>query len=458
MRRSIFSLFFRLAILLLMTSAAGILAFAKDRDPVIIIPGIMGSELVNKENRDEVVWFSVARSKTDDIRLPITSDPLASRDDLSAGDILRSIKLGLVPRIDIYKGLIDSLTSNGYHEEAWNSPSKDGGNAGIYVFAYDWRLDNVHNAKLLIQQVESVKLQLKEPDLKFDVIAHSMGGLIARYSAMYGIADLPPGNQKPVPTWAGDRHFRKIVLLGTPNEGSPLALEGFINGESFGPIAFNLPFVRNVSRFDVFTMPAIYELLPAPGTFTLMGEDLQQVDVDLYDPKVWTEYGWDPVSDPKFVKAFPTASERKAAPEFFAKMLQRAKRFHQALNAASGVSPKVEFDLVGAECKDTVAGAALLRSEKSGDWITRFSVPDQKKKDGDSRGTAALRAAIYAPGDGVVSTYSLQGNGRLNSMFASTKFFCDAHNRLAANADVQEYILGLLNGVDATSAKEEISK
>lgn len=456
--RSIYSISSRLAILLLMILAAGTFALAKDRDSVIIIPGIMGSELVNREKADEVVWFSVARSKTDDIRLPITSDPLASRDDLSAGDILRSVKIGPIPRVDIYKGLIDSLISKGYHEETWNAPSNDGANAGIYVFAYDWRLDNVHNAKLLVERIEAVKKQLNAPELKFDIIAHSMGGLIARYAAMYGTADLPAGNQRPVPNWVGDRHFRKIVLLGTPNEGSPLTLEGFIKGESFGPVAVNMPFVRNISRFDVFTMPAAYELLPAPGTFTLMGEDLQPIKVDLYDPKVWAVYGWDPVSDPKFAKTF-SAAERKAAPLFFAKMLRRAKLFHEALNAASSVKPKVEFALVGAECKETIAGAALSRSGKSGDWVTRFSVPNEKKKDGATPESAALRAAIYAPGDGVVSSYSLRGNGRLSSMLVSTKFFCEAHNRLAANHEIQEYIEQFLTGAEAaTPAAEEMPR
>ena len=432
----------RLAVLLLLMTAAGTVAFAQDRNPVIIIPGITGSELVNSKT-DETVWLSIARSKVDDIRLPVTADPLKSRDDLVAGDIVRSVKIGLLPRADFYQGLIDALVKEGYHEETWETPGAGAAKSSIFVFPYDWRLDNVHNAKLLVDRVESVKKKLKKPDLKFDIVAHSMGGLIARYAAMYGNADLPPAGRKMVPTWAGDKLFGKIVLLGTPNEGSPLTLESFINGETFGPFAINLPFVRNISRFDVFTMPAAYELLPAPGTFKLMDPDMQEISVDLYDPKVWNKYGWDPIEDRKFDKTF-TAAERKAAPIFFATMLNRAKRFHEALSAVSNTKPSVEFALVGSECKQTVSGAALNRRSKNGDWLTLFSAPDKKKKDGRSADVNALRAAIYSPGDGVVSTASFTGSGQLNIKPVSTKFFCEGHSRLAANSEIQDYLVKLL--------------
>lgn len=432
----------RLAVLLLFITAASTVAFAQDRNPVIIIPGITGSELVNSKT-DETVWLSIARSKVDDIRLPVTADPLKSRDDLVAGDILRSVKIGILPRTDVYQGLIDALVQQGYHEETWKAPGADAAKASVFVFPYDWRLDNVQNAKLLVDRVESVKKKLKKPDLKFDIVAHSMGGLIARYAAMYGNADLPPAGRKAVPTWAGDKLFGKIVLLGTPNEGSPLTLESFINGETFGPFAINLPFVRNISRFDVFTMPAAYELLPAPGTFKLMDPDMQEISVDLYDPKVWNKYGWDPIEDRKFDKTF-TPAERKAAPIFFAKMLERAKLFHEALSAVSNTKPSVEFALVGSECKETVSGAALSRSSKNGEWLTLFSVPDKKKKDGNTHDANALRAAIYSPGDGIVSTASFTGSGQLSIAPASTKFFCEGHNRLAANAEIQDYLIKLL--------------
>ena len=55
-----------------------------------------------------------------------------------------------------------------------------------------------------------------------------MGGLIARYAAMYGNADLPAGTRRIVPNWAGAKSIGKIFLVGTPNEGSVPSLSGLI--------------------------------------------------------------------------------------------------------------------------------------------------------------------------------------------------------------------------------------
>ena len=55
--------------------------------PVIIIPGILGSQLVNAKTR-EVVWPSVFRSSDDDLDLPISADLASNRDDLVASRIL----------------------------------------------------------------------------------------------------------------------------------------------------------------------------------------------------------------------------------------------------------------------------------------------------------------------------------------------------------------------------------
>ncbi|KXK00945.1 MAG: Lecithin:cholesterol acyltransferase [Acidobacteria bacterium OLB17] len=447
MMRFIYRRSLRVVLLLLFVQAAGSAALAAERNPVVIIPGVTGSELVNPKAKKELVWPSISRSKTDDIRLPITEHPLESRDGLVAGDVIRSLKIGVFPRIDIYQGLIDALTDRGgYHEENWEAPTGAGGEAAIYVFPYDWRLDNVHNARLLVRKLEALKAVLKKPELKFDVIAHSMGGLITRYAAMYGDADLPAAGRKPTPTWAGEKLFGKIVLLGTPNEGSPITLAGFVRGESFGPVDVNLPFVRNVSRFDIFAIPAAYELLPAPGTFRLFDADLNEIEVDLYDPRVWKEYGWDPIEDPKFRSEFSPA-ERKAAPVFFAKMLARAKLFHEALAARSNAKVTAEFDLVGSECRATVDAAVVSRNGKSGGWTTLFNVDEIRKANGKALGADELRAAIYTPGDGVVTAISFQAKGELSTEPASTKFVCESHSRLPGNAEIQDHIIDVLRGV-----------
>src|SRR5687768_9070414 len=62
------------------------------KNPVIIIPGVTGSKLVNP-NTGKTVWFNIDRDEDDDVRLPITSPILSrNRDSLIADEIIREIK------------------------------------------------------------------------------------------------------------------------------------------------------------------------------------------------------------------------------------------------------------------------------------------------------------------------------------------------------------------------------
>ncbi|MBK7933526.1 MAG: hypothetical protein IPK01_08495 [Acidobacteria bacterium] len=54
----------------------------------------------------------------------------------------------------------------GYHEEFWDTPTAKGGEKSIYVFPYDWRLDNVENARLLIRKIVDLKAKIKQPELE----------------------------------------------------------------------------------------------------------------------------------------------------------------------------------------------------------------------------------------------------------------------------------------------------
>ncbi|MCA1589759.1 MAG: hypothetical protein LC734_05070 [Acidobacteria bacterium] len=243
------------------------------KDPIIIIPGLTGSELVNSRTGEEV-WFRARRAKDDDIRLPIGPVISRSRDNLVTRDIIRSVKyLRILPETEIYERLINALEQRGgYKEGRWDAPLANGHQDTFYVFPYDWRRDNVESARQLVRQIDALKRRLGKPNLKFNILAHSMGGLIARYAAMYGGSDLSAG--APRPTWAGARHIRRVFLLGTPNEGSVAAINALINGFSFVGGGLNLPFIQDINRFDVFSMPSIYQLLPHEGTLLAYDESL----------------------------------------------------------------------------------------------------------------------------------------------------------------------------------------
>ncbi len=422
---------------------------AQSSNPVIIIPGITGSELVNKNN-GHTVWFRVSKSKTDDLRLPILADPTRMHDSLVARDLLRSVKISILPKFDVYGGLIDSLvTRGGYHEESWDKGR--GADKALYVFAYDWRLDNVTNARLLVGKVEALKRRLKKPGLKFDIVAHSMGGIIARYAAMYGDADLVAEGRAPQPTWAGARDFNELVLLGTPNEGSALALNSLINGLRLGGIKIDLPFVRSMSKFDVFTIPAAFQLLPAPGTLNAYDEKLKPLNIDLYDPKVWAKYGWSPFDDKGFSEAF-SSGEKRNIDIYFATVLSRAKRLHQAL----AVGPKdakggVSIHLVGSDCKDALDGIVLYQEKDK--WKTLFKPSGFTTSDGQKVSSDDVKKVIIGPGDGTVTRRSLEATTesfitKIASILfpKSSKFVCEEHDRLQTNSEIQDYVISIISG------------
>src|SRR5262249_39722321 len=150
-----------------------------------------------------------------------------------------------------------------------------------------------------------------------------------RYAAMYGDIDLEMGKPAPKPTWAGAADINRIVIMGTPNEGSALAMNSLLNGFAVGGIQINLPFVQNPSKFDIFTLPSAYQLLPAPGTLQAYDENLKPIQVDIYDPQTWTKYGWGALEDKDFDKNY-SASERANAKAYFTNVLRRARRLYDA--------------------------------------------------------------------------------------------------------------------------------
>ena len=440
-------------------ATASLCLSAQGKKPVILIPGITGSELINERTKEKV-WFRAVKPKDDDIRLPISIDLTKNRDDIVAGDVIRFIKVGPFALTDAYGGFIKAMElRGGYREEKWDAPSADGDHDSLYVFPYDWRLDNVHNARLLIRRVDALRQKLNKPDLKFDIVAHSMGGIISRYAAMYGDADLPAGAGKINPTWAGAKYFDKVILMGTPNEGALPALGALLNGFSLGGMKLELPFLQDSSRFTAFTIPACYQLLPAPGTLRAYDDRLEPIELDLYDKRTWARYGWDPIAHKDFPDNFALA-ERRSGPEFFEIMLARAKRLHEALGAANGRSGGVAFHVLGADCRDALDAIVLYRDAKDDKYRTLFQPKGFTRSDGYRVSDNDLKKVMFSPGDGMVTRRSLEAvtasqAAKVQSILGGGKgeFICEDHQDLAANSRVQDRIISFLD--TKTSVRSE---
>ena len=460
-----------------MLTWVGASAQTVERNPVIIIPGLSGSEMADASGK--TVWFSIKRAKTDDLRLPIQSPNLArNRDSLRATDVIRSVDLKFLPDIEVYQALIDALKAKGYTEAHWNDTKASN---VFYVFPYDWRRDNVESAQLLMRKMAAVRKAVRKPQLKFDILAHSMGGLIARYAAMYGLSELPAEGVTPKPNWSGAAFINKLMMFGTPNEGSFNAFEALLKGS---PIIADrkLPLVDDLRPEDVFATPSIFQLLPHPSVARFFDENLKPVDVDLYNADTWMKYGWGALADPKFLSKLkdartlaltnkdikPKALDKKAnlddrlisqttfvqARSYFVSALSRAKRFQSALDVIEKNTP-LELYAFGGNCIQTLDGALLIRDEKENKWTTVLEAKDIKIPGGREFKSGEIKELIYSPGDGRVTQRSLLAatqkinNGKpefTDGIYPlKTSFFgCGLHVKLFLDKEIQNSFLSAL--------------
>jgi pimeloyl-ACP methyl ester carboxylesterase len=432
----------------------------KGKRPVIVIPGILGSRIVNRKT-GEVVWPSAFRSRVDGLSLPTTPNLDANRDDLVASKIVETAKFAkLAPEVYVYHYLLRALEDfGGYQEGDWDKPPEGGDQDTFYVFAYDWRRDNVESARLLVRRVEALKLRLGRPDLRFNVVAHSMGGLVARYAAMYGDRDLPTEGVAPVPDWPGARFINKIFMFGTPNEGSAEAfatlLEGYSVTEGARP---RIHLLNNLSREDVMTAPSIFQLLPHRAEARFLDEHLRPLSLDLYDPAVWRRYQWSAANGPAFRDAYARGKEKGTLAEldaYFEVALARARRFEEALDVSvDSANAPVKLYAFGGDCEETLTAPVVLRDEKRGRWLTHVRPKSFRASDGGRFERADVLRAMFEPGDGRVTRASLLGTdleGPRASAFYATPlpvayaaFACDLHSDLQSNKTLQDNALTLL--------------
>ena len=432
----------------------------KGKRPVIVIPGILGTELINSKT-GEKDWPSLFRSEGDGSSLPMSPDLAANRDDLVPGDIVDALRLGKVlPEVNVYRDLLVALHEYaGYEPGKWDAPPANGDSDTYYVFAYDWRRDNVENARELSRRLVLLKQKLNRPDLRFNIIAHSMGGLVARYAAMYGDKDLPPGESPPVPDWSGAAHIEKILLLGVPNQGSADAFATLLYGYSITEgLRRRIPLLNKLTAEDAITSPALFQVLPHPNAVRFLDQELQPLTIDLYDPAIWKTYGWSVINDPDYRKKYANGVVGTAEPRdpetrlknldlYFSAVLNRAKRFHQALDAPSNSSPVVLLAL-GGDCEETLSAPVILR-DKKGKWVTLIRPREFRTPTGKKIGKREATEAMYAPGDGRVTRRSLLGedanrHSTLNVTYAV--FGCDLHGQLQRNKILQDNALTALVG------------
>lgn len=221
-------------------------------DAVMLVPGILGSELVDDSNT--VVWGLSPRVIAATFILGDVSRLAVHPSELSGKPRLRPTKLLEFPAF-----LPDFGGVEPYSPMIRHLPGKLASTEAFATFPYDWRLSIEHAAGRLAAAAEqhlerwraivaSRFADKTDPrDVKLVLIAHSMGGLVARFAMMqHGLLEVT----------------RRLLTLGTPFEGSLQAVRTLATGEH--PLIRRKSSAMQMAR----TCPSVFDLLPSYACVT----------------------------------------------------------------------------------------------------------------------------------------------------------------------------------------------
>ncbi len=158
-----------------------------EKTPLILVPGISGSQIVNSESEAELwprsqdLYESLKDEFLFDLKLDENGNDIPGQ-EARAGEILKRADIQIIPFAgfgpvysrDIYDTTIKDLEARGYKL-----------NEDLFVFPYDWRKDirsttggNLENDpnKTLLQFIDHVREQTKQPGEEppqVDIMAHT---------------------------------------------------------------------------------------------------------------------------------------------------------------------------------------------------------------------------------------------------------------------------------------------
>ena len=226
-------------------------------DVVVLLPGIMGSEL---SKAGAPVW-DIPTIRRAFLTLGGSLETLRLRSDASKGDGVTATGLlsdgHLVPffwKVDGYGEIARYVTKHFNVVPGQN----------FFEFPYDWRLDNRIAARALKEAtggwLEKWRQRQRsgEARARLILICHSMGGLVARHF---------------LEVLGGWRDTKLLVTLGTPHRGSVKALDYLVNGYTKKVGSFTLADITDV----VSSFPSVYQLLPTYECVGKTEDDLSEL-------------------------------------------------------------------------------------------------------------------------------------------------------------------------------------
>ena len=401
-------------------------------NPIIVIPGLLGSKLVDSQTQ-VVAWGTYDRGSSNPKKpegaqlaaIPMRKDAKLAdlRDDVRPAEVLDKFRLrflGLPMKRKAYVDLLAALGSAVYRDEELGSEgASDQGDAhlGVFQFAYDFRRDNVENAQRLhefilekhrsVQEETRKRRGYERPDLKFDIVAHSMGALLVRYYLRYGTAELPEDGSLPELTWAGAEYVERVVMAAPPNAGIARTLLRLVRGRRFGVVGPRYP------PAVLGTFPSMYQNLPRARHRSVrwVGDPTEPIQaLDLLSPELWQRMHWglaDPDQDRVLKWLLPALSDPaerlSVALDHQRKCLVQARRFLAALDRLASIPGDLRFYLIAGDAKptaeviavDSETGEVEVIRKGQGDGLVLRSSALMDERRGESRSADLVPAMDY---------------------------------------------------------------
>ena len=265
---------------------------------LVFLHGLFGCELLADDRRDPV-WpiglWDLIRDRYPD------ADQLL-RDDLKPGKIINKIS-GVFP---VYGPLIDDFEACGFRTEASSQQR-------LLIFTYDWRRDLSESAAKLAAELATVPV-----DHTIDIVAHSLGGLLARY--------VLEADAHANATWLPQ--VSRLVTIATPHYGAPRAIYRAAGREKVFGIAPDL--FKQMADDPLF--PSGYQTIPPRGSFRVLSDDPTTSWAGERDPHT-----------PEFITRHGLSEANMKANQ----------RFHAQLDFRARRKPHIEYYFYGAADQKT---------------------------------------------------------------------------------------------------------
>ncbi|MDP1884127.1 MAG: hypothetical protein Q8L10_02060 [Candidatus Moranbacteria bacterium] len=374
---------------------------------VLFLPGIKSSRLYKEGSlgTEDQLW--PPNYFGDDLGDLALDENGESINDVYTRDVLEESPIGG----NIYKTFLADLAG-----------LKSDGTINDYEsFAYDWRQDVediAQNGTPYENITKSVIVDLQalaenSKSKKVTIVAHSNGGLVAK-AAMLELEKLGLADK-----------VDKIIFVGTPQMGTPLAILSLLYGYDEGSSPMQLLISRQDARALSENMPGAYGLLPSEKYFQRMEKPFinflsEQAGYEIFKDA----YGENIDSFSEFKKFLLGSDDKRAKPEkndveseniLNKDILDQAEEIHQRLDSWTPPD-SVEAIQIAGWGLDTVSGVDYTKKETMECYLVEGKIPscapsgeyepvyDPKfTVDGDR--VVVAPSALMLPADGRVKRY-----------------------------------------------------